>query len=398
MLSEGRYMARSSQRVRSWFSHWQAVLREPALLIWCLFIALTPLYIMPSGLPQPADLLVLLLVPVALAAWDGKLDRSSSRVLRRLIVLTAWVFVVNYAWALILWKWSQPGDYLIHPLFYFFNLCVVFAALVLARPDPERFARITVDVVIATVAVQVASSFVYGGGLYRGQMFFNNPNQLGYYALLSACLIAVASRRLRLSRLKSGASIAGCAYLAMLSASRAALAGILVLFAIQIFSNPRIVVLVALASVGLVAARGPVAEVIEDTQARTMRTRDTEMTFAEERGYDRIWKHPEHLLLGAGEGDLERFEPNPKLRHELHSSLGSLLFGYGLVGFIIFVSFVFALIRGAPWRDLLMLVPVLVYTVAHNGLRFTSFWVLLAAFGVLRGIPDPGAKPRRAIA
>src|SRR5918994_582076 len=56
------------------------------------------------------------------------------------------------------------------------------------------------------------------------------------------------------------------------------------------------------------------------------------------RGYDRIWRHPEHLVFGAGEGAGLRFTEFGGLVKEMHSTLGTVLFSYGIVGFSLFVA------------------------------------------------------------
>src|SRR5262245_60404058 len=136
-------------------NHWRELTRNPALLLWVLFLLLTPLYVVTSGLPQPGDWLVLLLLPVTLLSWKGALDRQSSRIVRALFWFIVWVFIVNYAWALVLGKWKSPKDFIIHPLFYFFNAAVFLCGLVLARRDREAFLRITVEVVFCTIVVQL---------------------------------------------------------------------------------------------------------------------------------------------------------------------------------------------------------------------------------------------------
>jgi hypothetical protein len=370
---------------------WQHVLRNPALMVWCLFLLLTPLYIAPSGLPQPGDALVFLLVPLALAAWDGRLDKQTGRTFRALVWFTVWVFVVNYGWALVLWRWSKPKDFLIHPLFYIFNVAVFFAALVIARRDRKRFLRITVDIVFATVVIQFFASFVYRTELYRGELFFNSPNQLGYYALLSACLFAMTQRPLGISRLRSGFGVTCCAYLAILSASRASAAGIAVLLFVLLFSNPRTIIIASLGAIALFTIGGPLTKAIDTSQQRAEEG-VRHGTFAEERGYDRIWQYPEYLPLGAGEGAYERFARPGESARELHSSFGSVLFGYGILGVTLFLVFFVRVVKGASMRSSLMLVPALIYTVAHQGLRFTMFWVVLAAFVVLKQVQAPPRK------
>lgn len=371
-------------------SHWRELARNPALVVWVVFLLLSPVYLVSSGLPQPGDWLVLLLLPITLYTWNGTLDRQSTRILRALMWFTLWVFVVNYAWALVLGRWASPKDFVIHPFFYFFNSTVFLCALAIARRDRGAFLRITVEVVFITIVVQVVSSFVSGGSdAYREQLFFNSPNQLGYYALLSACLFAMAQRPLGISRLKAAVGVSFCAYLAVLSASRSSLAGILILLLVMVFSNPRTIIIASLAAVGLVSLGGPISDAIEFAQKRATEDRDPKTSFAEERGYDRIWRNPEYLVTGAGEGAYERFIFRPgEKRRELHSSFGSLVFGYGIIGLVLFMIFAVRAIRGAPLRMSLMLIPVLAYTVAHQGLRFTMFWVVLAAFAILKQMPE----------
>jgi hypothetical protein len=373
-------------------SHWRELRKNPALVVWVLFLMLSPLYVFNAGMPQPGDWLVLVLVPATLFSWKGTLDRQSTRTVRALLWFTFWVFVVNYAWALVLGKWKDPKDFILHPFFYFFNSAVFLCSLILARRNREAFLRITAEVVFGTVVVIAVSSFVYRTDYYRGQVFFNSPNQLGFYALLSACLFAMVQRPLGISRIKAAIGVTACAYLAVLSASRASAAGILVLLFVLLFSNPRTIIIASIAAVGLVSVGGPIANAIEVSQTRATHDRDPKMSFASERGYDRIWHNPEYLITGAGEGGYERFVGPGESRRELHSSFGTVVFGYGIVGILLFTTFAARVVRGAPLRMSLMLLPALVFTVAHQGLRFTMFWVVLAAFAVLKTMPSSEKK------
>ena len=374
--------------VRPPMHHWRLVFQQPALFVWMLFVLLTPLHVVPSGLPQPGDWLVIVLVPVVLLGWKGTLDTPSARMVRPLLWFTVWVCVVNYAWAFVLGRWNDPKDFLIHPLFYLFNAGVFVCALILARRHREAFLRITLDVVYGTIVALTVWSFVFGNGEFRTKLAFNSPNQLGYYVLLSACLFAMAQRPLGITRLKGALGITCCAYLAMLSGSRASVAGILMLLVVLLFSNPRTIILVSLAAVGAVSLGGPVAHAIEVSQKRYENGKDARLSFSEERGYDRVINNPEFLATGAGEGGYERFVGVGQERREVHSSFGTIVFGYGIVGVLLFLAFSLRVIRGSPLRMGMMLVPALVYTVAHQGLRFTMFWVVLAAFVVLKPMPD----------
>jgi len=374
------------------------VFKDPLMMVWCLYQILTPFYIISSGLPQPGDLLVLVMLPLALATWNGRFDRYTIRTLRPLLAFTGWVIVVNYGWALVLWRWGNLKDFILHPFFYMFNVAVLFSALVLAKRDVRWFLRITVDITFVMVMFQVVASFFYGRQEFRGALFFNSPNQLGYYSLLAACIFAMTQRPLRLGRLRAGAGVVGCAYLAVLSSSRASLAGIALLLVVLVFSNPRAIILGGLVAIALISLGGPIKEGIDTTGYRTFEQRRSDATFAEERGYDRLWEHPQHLLIGAGEGAYERFANPGQAPRELHSSFGAVVFSYGIVGVALFLSFGVRLVRGTPFRTSIVLVPALAYTAAHQGLRFTMFWVVIAVFMALQLLPvkDDASQESRA--
>lgn len=374
---------------------WRALVQEPALALWAVYILLVPIYLFKSGLPQPGDAFVILLIPVALYRWNGRLLRNARAAFVALIWFTLWVCCVNYGWALLLGNFQVfgPDAFLLHPLYYIYNALVFLTALVLHRRYGDLVLRITVYAVFITIYVQVIASFILPSSAFRGMVFFNNPNQLGYYVLLAASLIALTHRRLGLTLVTSGIALTCCAYLALVSASRAAAGGIAVLLVFLVFSNPKVIVLASLAAIGLATLGGPVTDAVAISEQRAI-NRTSNVGFFEERGYDRIWKHSEYLVFGAGEGGLSRFG-TPRVKHmEIHSSAGTVLFSYGVVGSILFLLFVWRVLSGASWGPVLTLVPPLLYTIAHQGLRFTMLWVLLAIFLALK--QERLAAPSRA--
>ncbi|MGE5184921.1 MAG: hypothetical protein ACM31C_22790 [Acidobacteriota bacterium] len=367
------------------------MVRTPALLAWALHVLLVPFYVLPSGLPQPSDLLVLVVVPLAMLGWNGRLAIRSVRIVRVLTWFTLWVTVVNLGWAAVLGKWSEPKDYLIFPFFYIFDLGIFVAVLILFERYREVFIRITLYAVFAAVLFQVAASYVMPGSQLRGSLFFNNPNQLGYYVLLAATLVALTQRRVGLSMITASIALTGCAYLALISASRAAVGGIAMLLCLLLISNVRVIILACIAAFALVNAGGPIDHAIEASKQRAMQGPNPNRgDFLEERGYDRMWDYKEYMVLGAGEGDNVRFTTDPRKAHELHSSFATVLFSYGIPGAVMFVMLVFGILRGASARGAVMLAPTTVYMFAHQGLRFTFFWVILAIFVELQ---DPKRLP-----
>jgi hypothetical protein len=364
--------------------HVRELMRRPALLLWCAGLMLMPFYVMSGGLPQPSDAVALLLVPIALAGWNGRLNGPSMRAFRPLLWFTAWVCIVDFAWAVILWKFNLG---LLFPLYYVYNTALFLTALVLYQRFGERFLRWTVHTVFISLWLQCAFSVVYARH-GRSALFFDNPNQLGYYALLVACIIALMHRRLGLRVAKSAAGLTGAGYLAILSGSRSAVAGIALLVVLLMFQNPRLIILATAAAIALSFIGGPVESSVDALQARLTETRNPQLNFFEQRGYDRIWSNKQYLFTGAGEGNTMRFAETTAIGPaEIHSSAGTVLFAYGFIGVWLFLAFLWQLVRGMKKQTALMLLPPMLYTVAHQGLRFTMLWVLLALFVALKGPP-----------
>ncbi|HEX8110754.1 MAG TPA: hypothetical protein VF516_23645 [Kofleriaceae bacterium] len=370
-------------------------MRRPALVTWTIYLVLFPLYIFRSGLPQPGDLLVIVLVPLALQRWNGRLGRDMRATMRALIWFTLWVCLVDYTWVLVMGSFTLfgPDSFLLFPLYYLYNSLIFLVALVLYRRYGELFLRVTVFTVTAMVFIQVLSSVVLGSSSARGSVFFNNPNQLGYYALLAATLIALTYRRLQLRLWTASAALVCCGFLALISASRASAGGVAVLLVLMLFSNPKILVAACLAGAAMVSGVGPFADAIEASQDRVLNlSSHSDASFFQERGYDRIWRNQQYLLLGAGEGGLSRFDDTAYVKNmEIHSSAGTILFSYGIVGSILFLVFLWRLLRGARARLAITLLPPLLYTGAHQGLRFTMLWAVLAVFVALKDDVD---RPR----
>lgn len=361
------------------------LVRDPALLLWALYLFLIPYYVFFSGLPQPGDMLVLLLAPVALRTWNGRLDRSARRPLSTLFAFSLWVLLVNWTWAVLTGNFALFGydTFVVFPIYYIYNTVVFLVVCVLYQRYGVRFLWLTLHVVFFTVIVQVAASIVLhrGGSGVRGALFFNNPNQLGFFALVCASLIALGKRALGFGSVKSGLGLTMCCYLALLSASRAAVIGCAMLLAFAMIANPRQIAVVGLVILGLVAIGGPTIDAFGHTEERLAIDRYPHLSFFEERGYDRILAHKEYWLLGAGEGGTSRFADTTLIgASEIHSSAGTLFFCYGVIGVAIFLVFLFRVAQGAPLGTQLILIPTLAYTLAHQGLRSTPVWILFGVF------------------
>jgi hypothetical protein len=366
-------------RVRLQLGDIAAAMRDPVLAIWCIYLILTPIYVFKSGLPQPGDMLAILLAPIVLIPWGRRLFPRARVSLRMLWVLVGYIVVENFIWSLVVGKWdiSLKKGLWMSPLFYIYNLMIFWTALAMYGRYRQRMLRLTYDVLFySTMAIVVATPLLLDGKL-RQRLLFNSANQLGYHTVLVASVLVIAQRPLRISSMQTSIGLLACTYLSLLSSSKAALGSLAILAGAGVLNKARTVIITAIVGGVLVMFSAPFVKAIDDAEYRIVT--DRTHGFLEERGYDRLWKHPEYLIVGSGEGAYERFHDSTIIgSHEMHSSFGTMIFCYGIVGFGLFLWFTWASLRGVGLRIWLCLMPAFAFGFTHQALRTTLFWVLLA--------------------
>lgn len=355
-----------------------------AFSLWLLYLLLIPFYVGPSGGVQPSTLV--LLGSFFALLWGGGfrllLSKSAVRPALTLPLLLGYIFLVCLFWSIRL---SSP-NLLLPALFYTFNGIAFLTGASLLTADPERFLRVTRNGLVTALLLQVGLSFFLATTWgFRGTLFFNNPNQLGFYSLLSAVILAGLHLIGHLSNRLLAVALACCAYLALLSASRAAIASVVVLVILSVVRNLKMAVL--LSAVTLAGAQWISVPSTDGIRRRFESPDDSVL----DRGYDRIFEFPEYLAFGAGEGALYRF--NTPI--ELHSLFGTVLFCYGIPGVVTILFFVFSCLRGVPRSIWLLFVPVAIYSTSHHTLRTTLMWITLLVPIAYRHLSSSNLKPMR---
>jgi hypothetical protein len=361
----------------------------PAALLWlaALYPVLVPFYLMgrtlvpgtqrfASGVPQIADYYLVCLMVLTFSTLPVRLAPSMRPIVAALAAFVGYSALVNGTWSAVLEDMSLMKS----TLFYAYDFLLFVTCVVLYDAYRERFLKAALYGVMASVALQVMlSPIALQSTTDRQALFFNDENQLGYFCLLIATVFAMVTRRCAVSAWLQVAFFAGVAYLAILSQSRGALAALVVLGFVAVFDRP----------MHLIAMAGAILAVYLTLMAEPSLTGRSERRLvvagqydsAEGRGYDRIFNHPEHTVLGAGEGAYERFR-SALYGSEIHSSYGTLLFCYGAVGLGLFGFAIFWIAR-ANLRLALFLVPSVVYGSTHHGVRAAFFWFMLAILTIL---------------
>lgn len=384
-----------------------------------LALILSPIYLWSSGLPQ-------------LSHWVAVLAIGLRLILKpRLYWERCWsigaVFVL-YTFVVALIVFAIHGDLhtILSPAYYTFGFLVFLFLVTLSKEESKAFLPKVFWIHLIALIILTALSVLGVGrsfGEVRAMGTFNDPNQMANWVLWTTIIIGVAGRALYGSWL-SGLFALGLAFLGVVyTASRSGALGLFALLTVygfmgfhsmlRFFLNRArirlargavlgivtIVLVVVFGIASMASARGEQTGYILN-QIKFWLSRFQESspysTF-EGRGYDRIWKFPEYLVFGAGEGAHERYADRTWFLGEIHSSWAGLLFNYGLVGVILFFSFVYVLLRRIQdmWFKLMLLAPFM-YGFATYNIRNWYFWVglalLCANWQLLRERQDQGKR------
>lgn len=247
------------------------------------------------------------------------------------------------------------------------------------------------SLVNTSTSFEGVSHFTTEGVRYRSIGTFNNPNQLGYFAV---CIAGIASYLFLIDKIKFAEFLILIIFiLVMAAASLSKAAMVSIIFYGLIFLDKRfykflIAMLVTLSLLLIVFFQFvDIADV--KFVNRLLQIGGASDDSLAGRGYDPLFNPDLRLLYGWGNGYSEL-----QINHEVHSTLGNLLISYGLTGLTLFLSllaFIFLrlkMIFGLTVAAGLML-PTILYGLTHNGLRFSIFWLFLSTLSFM---PDLNSK------
>lgn len=397
MVIPARYFTVSSRP--KWLRTLGRVLANPDLLLWVSALIFAPFYVFPSGLPQPGDMPNAFLILFLLALRRTKIPKEAWLTVGAIAAFVGWVVTINTYWMVLERNATQRNPVNpIFPLFYVYNAGVFLSGLCLYQKYKQEFLRYTFNgIAISAITLLVLAPFKMGGGT-RTALFFNNPNQLGYFALCSATILVLIATRVRINSLYLSTSIFACLFMTLVSLSKSAMIGFGMLLFLTVLS-PRVgarAVMPLLIATGLLIGIGMATPLGEKLITKPMKRLETlakasggDDGLNEERGYSRILLNPEYTILGAAEGSYYRFKG--PFKNEIHSSYGTLVFAYGIPGTLAFLALLIFIHWPGGLPTLLIMLPNLVYGFHHQGLRSTLLWVMMAVV-LITGVDLQRAK------
>lgn len=347
------------------------VIKDVNLRLWQMFILTFPYYILPSGLPRISDIFIVSLAFRYLAAGKVPMMSGPRTILKFLWLFVAYVFVISAVFALYLQDFYAVQT----SLFYFDNALAVTLAFALYSQYRERFLQASFNAIALCVTMQFAFGIKDLGNPNRATIFFNNPNQLGYFALIAASLLVYLSKVAKVKPWQATLYILICFVIALISLSKAAIVGFLFLFLIHSLRQPVVLITSVVAILAVNFAAPNLLATFDRAQARVAGIGTANDDSLEGRGYTRIIDNPQYLSFGSSEGQTSRWTRYGG--REIHSIFGTLLFAYGFPGVVLLSLFLYYCFKGQGWHIFPMF-AIAFYGITHQGLRFTLLWCLLA--------------------
>jgi len=371
------------------------------LLLLGMYIILKPYYLLPSGWPQIADFLVVLEMAFLPFLPEARYDPATRKLVHCMFVFSAYAIVVDLGWSIALADRSMA----IYGAYYAFNCVLLLICLRVGTVHTQATLRVIAYAVVISAVIQGGMAYLgHNPAQYRQTASFNNPNQLGYWSLLSLCIFLCITLRVKLKWYIQFSAIICLCYSVALSLSKAALISAAIMLFLHFARSPRMIaVAMVTALVGYLALEN--SSLTNNVEGRLENIGSQADDSLYSRGYLRVIDYPQYEIIGAGEGGIYRFNDTAYSdeRFEIHSTFATILFSYGIPGVIVFFMGIWQLYRASSIGYLLYLFPPFLYGLTHQGLRFSFLWLLLsviATSGLSKrqeparpALPDIGRRP-----
>lgn len=344
---------------------------------WMIGIMSFPFYLFGSGGIQISTIFLFMAALGEINKLNFK-DKTYILVKNRvfpIFLFLVYAILITLAWLIII----RDSSILTFPLIYIFDFFILFS-LCLRLVKDNNFVTFFAYLIIFSIITQFILSFIFISNSFRSTLFFNNPNQLGYFSLLTAALITILVKYKYIKTIYYVVGMLCCIWLAQLSLSKSAMVSGIFLLIYSLATNIRAQIILIIFFILFAFTIGDNSFLLnrfDIVQARLDEIGSSSDDNAEGRGYDRIWLQPEMLLLGASEGAVYRWDTF-LTGYEMHSTWGTILFSYGIFGTLCWLYFLLKMGLSNKFVTLVPLLSVFAYGITHNGLRFVYFWFFMA--------------------
>lgn len=369
------------------------------LVYFCLYLylLLKPYYIFKSGSIQPADIIMFIGFLLFLVSKNKEKFLKIISSNYKFIVFVICTFIINGLYFINYFKYS----FLISSLYYLFNFMAI-VLFTIAFDNEEATKRIgkilKINLLIQLLLIITRTGRYYGSIRYMGT--FNDPNQFGYFILISYMFIYLIS--LKYNNNKGNVFFLLISiYLIIECASTGMFVCITIFLLLQLFDiinhfskflkrykNKIVIGSFILLPILLIFfvinsnynyidfSNILIITRIEEKIKKFDGESSSDVSLIKERGYDRFIYYPQYILYGSGEGEFTRFD---KTFHqgEIHATFPSILFYYGIIPTFILLKWVYDKIKKINLKILIPLIALFAESFTLLNQRQALFWVLI---------------------
>lgn len=361
-----------------------------------LFILLRPFYVRASGQVQPADgFLMLYFFCTVYRDFKAEVLVPNIKKNKLFYIFLVFAIMINAFYHKVV-----PD-----PRFLFSSLYLIYMGVVVYSYDSGINKGLIDKIRYILYGNLMIQFLIYSSGLgrlyyelweegatrYMGT--FTDPNQFGFYIFIVLLFAYLTKHEKVDTYLFPITSVMGI-FLVIQSKSLAAFLGLAVLYTLALlrfigekFRVNKVIlcVMLILTTTGVVYYFIPTSDFrIEDVEYNTVnriRYKIYNVIYADgikdilrERAAEKIINYPEYFIYGAGEGNYERYYPEPV--NEIHSSFINLFFSYGLIPFAILMGWFKKRLKGLNAVSLVCFITILIESMFLVNYRQALFWVL----------------------
>lgn len=352
-------------------------------MLFLLLVPTLPIYIFPSGQPQIFHFAFIICLTFFLLFGNFLKSISFLKIDREFFFVAIFLSYL-FLHSVSLFFLEGSIRVFLGLLYFLFNFMVYFSFRHVFYNFEESH-RYFLYLLLVGIVIAVFSVFYTGinisfsaGDATRQVGFFNNPNQLGFYAVL--CIsFALGLRILANISEKVFWFIAALAlFLAISSLSKASVISIIIVVFFYCFRNIRTFFLGCFFA--LLAVAFNLIDIVNSFAIfeRISNIQNESDSSLDSRGYFLLSDYPLYMVLGVGEEQAIRM-----LGHEVHSTFAAIYVNYGFFGFFLFLLWGLQVFYKCfkvvgLYNLFILLSPILLYSITHNGVRFSMLWVYLA--------------------
>lgn len=344
------------------------------ILLIALGFFLSQFYLWSSGLPQFSHLVIILAIIILLF----RIKIVNVYYLKIFFVFLIYVIFVNTIWYLIYLDFS----YINSTIYWIFNFLLFLLLTSLGYEDKENLIKFILFLIPFSYFLEI---FIWLTGLgryyfsprYNG--LFNDPNQMAFW-ILSTCAIYLFLSK---NQLKNILIYFLALFLIGLTMSRSAFLGFLFITIALLIKqkgnlyNKIFLIISSILIFTLIFTSLYLKGFFDDVIVRFSDGFDQKNSQTEERGFEMLLNYPEYLIFGAGQGGYQLYNSTGV---EIHSTWFGIIFYYGIIGFLIFIYFMFSVFKKLSFTDKFIFLGPMFYGFFTYNARTIIFWFLVVVF------------------